>query len=157
MNKKMYEGMFLMDSGNPDFQAVSEPIRNILQRREAEVLALKPWEDRKLAFEIKGRKRGLYVLSYFKVDTQQLVEIEHDCALDERVLRSLILRRDELTEQIINADTPATTVPAAPIEMKPEGAVAAPTAEAAPAAEVVEIPEEIPAIDEIEAEGEEKA
>jgi len=105
--KKTYEGMFLLDAGNPDFQAASEPVRAILERREAEVLALNPWEERRLAYIIQGRKRGLYALAYFKVDPQLIVEIEHDCRLDERVLRVLILRRDKITDEEINAETPA--------------------------------------------------
>ena len=106
--KKTYEGMFLLDAGNPDFQSASEPVRAILDRREAEVLSLKPWEERRLAYAIRGRKRGLYVLTYFKADPQLIVEIEHDCRLDERVVRALILRRDKLTEDEIQAETPAT-------------------------------------------------
>lgn len=106
--KKTYEGMFLLDAGNPDFQSASEPVRAILDRREAEVLALKPWEERRLAYPVRGRKRGLYVLTYFKADPQLIVEIEHDCRLDERVVRALILRRDKLTDDEIQAETPAT-------------------------------------------------
>ena len=105
--KHTYEGMFLLDAGNPDFQAASEPVRAILERREAQVLALNPWEERRLAYIIQGRKRGLYALAYFKVDPQLITEIEHDCRLDERVLRVLILRRDKLTDEEINSETPA--------------------------------------------------
>jgi len=85
--KKTYEGMFLLDAGNPDFNAASEPVRNILTRYEAEFLTFKPWDERRLAYEISGRKRGLYVLTYFKLDPLKVREVEHDCRLDERVLR----------------------------------------------------------------------
>jgi len=111
-NKKTYEGMFLIDAGNPDFQAASEPITNVLNRTEAEVLSLKPWDERKLAYEIKGRKRGLYVLSYFKVDPLRVAEIEHECELDERVLRVLILRQDNVSDEMVAAETPATAAAA---------------------------------------------
>ena len=154
MNQKMYEGMFLLDSGT-DFAAISAPVRSILERREAEILALKPWDDRKLCFEIKGRKRGLYILAYFKVNPLNIVEIEHDCALDERVLRSMILRRDVLTEEQINAQTPATSAPV-PVETAPAAAPGgAPVVEGVPAAEVAEIPD-ILALDETPAVEEEK-
>ena len=142
--RKTYEGMFLLDAGNPDFNAASEPVRNILTRYEAELLTFKPWDERRLAYEILGRKRGLYVLSYFKLDPLKVREVEHDCRLDERVLRALILRRDRLTPEEIAADTPATTIRVAP--PAPEGAA---PAEGIPA-DV--IPAEIPSvIDAIEA------
>lgn len=105
---KTYEGMFLLDAGNPDFEATTEPVRSILTRYGAEVLTMKPWEERRLAYEILGRKRGMYVLSYFKVEPEKMIEIEHDCRLDERVLRSLILRKDKISDEVVNADTPAT-------------------------------------------------
>src|ERR1035437_1509544 len=108
--KKTYEGMFLLDAGNPDFNAASEPVRNILTRYEAEFLTFKPWDERRLAYEIMGRKRGLDVLTYFKLDPLRVREVEHACRLDERVLRALILRRGRLTPEEIAADTPATPV-----------------------------------------------
>jgi small subunit ribosomal protein S6 len=107
-SKATYEGMFLLDAGNPDFQSASEPVRTILDRNEAATLALKPWDERRLAYEIQGRRRGLYVLSYFQVDPLKVADIEHDCQLDERIIRMLVLRRDDLTEEQINAETPAT-------------------------------------------------
>ncbi len=113
---KTYEGMFLLDAGNPDFQAACEPVQTILSRNEVEVLAIKPWDERKLAYEIARRKRGLYVLVYFKSDPLRIAEIEHDCQLDERVVRVLILRRDQLTEQELQAETPATSTVRRPAE-----------------------------------------
>lgn len=133
-NKKTYEAMFLLDAGNPDFNAASEPVRNILTRYEAEVLAFKPWDERRLAYEVEGRKRGLYVLSYFKLDPLKVHEVEHDCRLDERVLRALILRRDRLTPEQINAETPATTTRVEPATTEPV---------TPRETEAVEVPEEI--------------
>jgi len=105
---KTYEGMFLLDAGNPDFQATCEPVRTILARYQAQVLSMKPWEERRLAYEIAGRKRGLYVLTYFQAPPASLVEIEHDCRLEERILRSLILRKEKISDEVIHAETPAT-------------------------------------------------
>jgi small subunit ribosomal protein S6 len=107
--KAKYEGMFLLDAGNPDFQAATEPVRTVLDRHEATTLAIKPWDERRLAYEIRGRRRGLYVLSYFEVDPLKIAEIEHDCHLDERIVRMLVLRRDEITDEVINAETPASS------------------------------------------------
>jgi small subunit ribosomal protein S6 len=109
MDKKMnsYEGMFLVDV-NTDFQAAGEPVRTILSRNEAEILSMKPWDERRLACEIRGRRRGQYILTYFKAPPERVADIEHDSQLDERILRMLILRRDNLTEDVIHAETPAT-------------------------------------------------
>ena len=107
--KKTYEAMFVLGGSGADFEAASQPVRKILDRNEAEVLALKPWDDRHLAYEIKGRRRGLYALAYFKADPSKVVEIEHDCQLAEQILRALFLARDHLTEKELSAATPMTS------------------------------------------------
>jgi len=128
MNRtQTYEGMFLVHSGR-DFHTASQPIAKVLERSEARVLSIRPWEERRLAYQIKGQKRGLYVLTYFKADPERIVELERHCQLDEDILRVLILRRDRLSDEQITAETPATArakqAPPAPDEPVPpaEGA-----------------------------------
>ena len=105
--KRVYEGMFLLDAGQ-DIEAAGEPIRKVLGRGEAEVLTLKPWDERRLTYDIEDRKRGLYVLTYFKMDPANVAEVEREIQLDEHILRALLLRRDGLSDEVINAETPAT-------------------------------------------------
>ena len=105
-NSKTYEGMFLVQSGS-DFHAASQPVNTVLDRSDAEVLSINPWEERRLAYEIKGHKRGLYILTYFKMDPANLSELHRDSELNEGILRMMILRRDKLSEEEINAETPA--------------------------------------------------
>ncbi len=140
---KTYEAMFLLDAGNTDFEAAAAPVREVLARIKAEVLVLKNWDERRLAFEIKGRKRGLYVLTYFKADPLQITPLQHEVLLDERILRALVLTGDDLTPEKMNAPTPAETMG---IRRPGEGetpaeAVAPAVAAPAPAAEAaVEAP-----------------
>ena len=105
---KTYEAMFLLDAGNTDFESTSAPVREVLERADAEILSIKPWDDRRLAFNIKGRKRALYVLTYFKADPSRIDELQHDIQLNDRLLRAMILSGDHVSEEQINADTPAT-------------------------------------------------
>lgn len=105
---KTYEGMFLLDAGNPDFEAATAPVREVLARAEAEVVSLKPWDDRRIAYEIEGRKRGLYVLVYFKADPARMAEMEHEIQLSEKILRAMVLSADHVKEEKIQAETPAT-------------------------------------------------
>lgn len=105
---KTYEGMFLLEAGTPNFETACEPIRKVLDRSQAEILSIKPWDERKLAYEVKHNKRGLYVLTYFRADPAGIAELEQDCQLNEQILRVLILHRDHLSDEQISADTPAT-------------------------------------------------
>lgn len=107
--KRTYEGLFLLDAGNPDFESASAAVKTILGRYNAEILAIKPWDERRLAYEVQGRRRGLYVLAYFSADPAVLAEVERDCELSEQILRSMILHKEALTPEQINAETPFTS------------------------------------------------
>ncbi len=97
---KTYEAMFLFD---PTFAAesgnVEQEVARLMQRANAEVIMSDRWDERKLAYEIKGRKRGCYVLTFFKAEAERIVGLERDVQLSDQVLRVLVLRADELTEE----------------------------------------------------------
>jgi small subunit ribosomal protein S6 len=88
--------MFLLDTNKVagDVNAAAQQIRTILERNQAEILASRPWDERRLAYPVKGHKKGLYYLTYFRLDGKNLLNIERDLALNETVLRSLVLRID---------------------------------------------------------------
>jgi small subunit ribosomal protein S6 len=93
-----YEAMFLIgQAAAADLTSVIAHINEIFSRAHAEVIAMKKWDERRLAFEIKKQKRGLYILAYFKASNTALPQIERDCNLSEKILRVMILRADHLT------------------------------------------------------------
>ena len=97
-----YEAMFLFD---PTFGATFEnceaEIRRLMTRAEAEILLCQRWDERRLAYKIKGRKRGVYVLVYFKAPTDKITPLERDAQLSEQILRLLVLRADGLTLEMM--------------------------------------------------------
>lgn len=106
--KNLYEGMFLVDSAvaSASWDDVVATIQQVLDRAEAEVVSLKKWDERRLAFDVKGRKRGTYILTYFKAPGNGIARLERDVQLNELLLRVLVLRADRIPEDIINAPTP---------------------------------------------------
>ena len=108
MNRKLYEGMFLIDSAQAaDWDATTTTIKNILKRSDAEIVEMKKWDDRRLAYEIDGKIRGTYILCYFKVDAEKIQDIEKAVRLSERIMRVLILSTEEMTADDMAKDTPA--------------------------------------------------
>lgn len=101
-----YEAMFLIgQSVSADLTGVIQHINEILTRGHAELIAMRKWDERRLAYEIRGQKRGLYILVYFKANGPDVAHIERDCNLSEKILRTLILRADHLTqEEMTSAD-----------------------------------------------------
>ena len=96
---RVYEAMFLVDSGDAAaWGDLTKHIANIFTRSGAEIIGITRWDERKLAFTIKRRKRGTYVLAFFLLKSGALLpEIERDALLSEKILRSIILRADHFT------------------------------------------------------------
>ena len=109
ITKQLYEGMFLVDvaKASSDWDGVISTITKILERSEAEILSIKKWDDRKLAYDIKGQSRGVYILCYFKVDGTRVHEIEKNLRLSEQVMRLLILNAELMTQEEMERETPA--------------------------------------------------
>ena len=108
--KKLYEAMFLIDSAEAakDWDGVLELIRKMLTKVDAEIVSIRKWDERPLAYTISGCSRGTYILTYFRADGQKITEVERDVQLSDRIMRALILKADHLTEEDIAKDTPAT-------------------------------------------------
>jgi small subunit ribosomal protein S6 len=96
MPANVYECMFLLDTNKVagDVGSATKQLHGILERNQAEILASRPWDERRLAYSINGHKKGLYYLTYFRTEGKNLTTIEHDCALNETILRALILKVD---------------------------------------------------------------
>ncbi len=107
--KRLYEGMFLVDSGEAarDWAGVMNAIETILARSDAEIVSLQKWDERPLAYPIGKVERGTYILAYFRLDSQRVREIEREVKLSERIMRALILSAEERTEADISKETPA--------------------------------------------------
>lgn len=89
-----YEGMFLLDSAKVavSWDDAVRQVHDILARHQAEVVASRQWDERRLSYSVDGHKKGTYLLTYFKADGSALKEIVADCRLNELILRELLLK-----------------------------------------------------------------
>src|ERR1700722_15743784 len=96
MSANVYECMFLLDTNKVagDVSAAQKQLQALLERNHAEILASRPWDERRLAYPIKNHKKGLYYLTYFRSEGQNIPNIEKDCALNEMIVRMIILHID---------------------------------------------------------------
>lgn len=99
-----YEAMFLLSQAEgTNLAAASEHISNLLTRRGGTIIAMKKWDERRLAYEINKQRRGTFILTYFTSPTEALQEIERDCNLSEVIMRQIIIRADHLSEDEMRA------------------------------------------------------
>jgi small subunit ribosomal protein S6 len=96
MTMVVYEGMFILDPTkySRDPAATSQVVTDMIGQFGGTVLASRLWDERKLAYPIKGHKRGAYWLTYFRMDTPNVAALERQCDITDDVLRKLILKVD---------------------------------------------------------------
>jgi small subunit ribosomal protein S6 len=94
---RLYEGMFLLDSGRAgkDWDGARAEVEALLEKHGGEIVQAGRWDERKLAYEIKGHRRATYMLAYFNAPPNSIPEIRRDCGLNDLVLRIMILARRE--------------------------------------------------------------
>ena len=99
-DRALYEGMFLINPAEigSNISTATDLVQQILDRAEAEAVAIFKWDDRKLSYEIKNQKRGLYMLACFKADGSKIAGIERDVNLSENMTRCMVLRADHIGE-----------------------------------------------------------
>ena len=96
MAVNVYEGMFLLESGRygRDPEGVSGQIPAMVSEAGGEMLVSRLWEERRLAYPIRGQRKGTYWLTYFRMDGRRISEIERKCQLSDSVLRAMFIKID---------------------------------------------------------------
>ncbi len=96
-----YEFMFILDPTLDDAAslAVVDRVETIVKGQGGEIVSLKPWERRRLAYPIGGHNEGLYMLCYFDAPPTAITGIQSRVRLTEGVLRFLVLRTDQETRE----------------------------------------------------------
>lgn len=97
---RMYEGLFLLDNAHAsmEWDNVVKHIHDILQKNGAEILKTEKWGEKKLAYKIKGHKRGTYLLIHFNAKSGAITAIKRDFQLSDYIIRSLIVKDDKIEE-----------------------------------------------------------
>jgi len=93
---QVYEGMFILDPAkySRDPAASAQQVADIITQNGGTILAARLWDERKLAYPIKGHKKGVYWLTYFRMEGGHLIALERQCEITEDIIRKLVLRID---------------------------------------------------------------
>jgi small subunit ribosomal protein S6 len=132
--------MFVFDPGFAgELKNAEDEIGRLMDRAEGELVFCRKWDERKLAYEIDGRKRGVYLLTYFLADPTRIKPLERDAQLSEHILRLLVLRAEGIDRERMDHFAPpeekAERAPAADdADAKPDKPETAPASEGAVAA-----------------------
>jgi small subunit ribosomal protein S6 len=103
-NSAVYEGMFILDSNRlaRDRDGLPRELTTAIVEGGGEIELSRLWEERRLAYPIRGQRKGSYWITYFRGGTISITELNRRFDLMDGVLRHLIIRLpDSLVEPIL--------------------------------------------------------
>jgi small subunit ribosomal protein S6 len=124
-NTAVYEGLFILDSNKfaRDRDSLSREVEGLVEAVDGEILASRLWEERRLAYPIKGQRNGAYWLMYFRMPTLRLKELTRAGAINDSILRKLFIKLPpSLVDPIIAHAKGETAAPVAEPEVVGAGA-----------------------------------
>lgn len=133
MSEKVYEGLFILDASrySRDPSGVSGRINKLIEKPGGTILVSRLWDERRLAYPIKGQRKGAYWLAYFRLEGGQVASLTEECQRDDNILRQLFTVIDpRIVDQLVSHATQPDAAAGPPVEEKPAEASSEPAATA---------------------------
>lgn len=112
---RKYETFFILDPDLPDEAnaTVDEKFQLVISSNGGTLLSSVPWGKRKLAYPVRKRTRGNYVLIEYAGGPELVSELERNMRLDERILKFITVKLDDRfdpeKEQALRASSPSAS------------------------------------------------
>ena len=128
MAENVYECMFIFNANayNRNPAGVAKTVEDLVNSIDGEMLASRLWNEQKLAYPIKGNRKGAYWLTYFRAEGAQMAKFNRSCQLNDSILRHLAVKSDpRLVDPMVavaKGETPEAAVEEATEAPKEEAA-----------------------------------
>ena len=95
--KRIYEVMFIItpEADDEEVMRLTEALQKIITSQEGIVTKTEIMGRRQLAYEIKHKREGTYVLLEIEGSGQEIAELERRMRVNDRILRYMTVRVDE--------------------------------------------------------------
>jgi small subunit ribosomal protein S6 len=92
-----YEGVFILDPDLPTDTAKGTvaQIQELISKNGGRVDGMQEWGKKRMAYKIKKKQDGNYLLVNFQLDSQATRKIEQTLKLNDHLLRFLLINKDE--------------------------------------------------------------
>ncbi len=126
---RTYECMCLLDNREvrKGWQPLKDAVTGLFTKHGAKILSSRRWDERRLAYAMRGQHRGTFLLVYFAVDTQGVAAIRRDLQFNEAVMRFLLVDCAEVPQTAYEPEAafdvnaiPADDAPPPPPPAPPE-------------------------------------
>ncbi len=113
---RKYETIFILDPDLEEEQATStvEKVKGIITQSNGEILKVEDWGKRKLAYDVKKKSKGHYILIHFLGSPALLSELERNFRVMDAVIKFQSVRLGE--RQGVSSEAP---IPEEPPEEEP--------------------------------------
>jgi small subunit ribosomal protein S6 len=90
-----YEGMFIFkpDLTKDGLDKTVAQVKELITKHNGSLSDIKEWARQKLAYPIKKYKEGIYYIVNFHIDPETISKIKKALALNESILRVMIINR----------------------------------------------------------------
>ena len=94
---RAYEVIYILDPSLPDDELASlqERFAEVARTHGGQVKDTSQWGRRRLAYDLKGQREGVYVIMNMNGEPTTMTEIDRTLRFNESVLRHMIVRIDE--------------------------------------------------------------
>ncbi len=102
IRKQLYEGMYILRATLSEGarSKALERIEDGIKEKGGEINKVHDQGRKKLAYQMGGAKEGHYYVLYFTAPTSALTELWKEYHLNEDLIRFMMLRADEVQEEI---------------------------------------------------------
>jgi len=92
-----YEGVFILtpDLSSDASKGAVVQLQELVTKNGGRIDGLQEWGRKRLAYKIKKKHEGHYVILNFQLDSKQTKKMEQSLRLNDQVLRYLLVSKDE--------------------------------------------------------------
>lgn len=93
-----YEGVFIIspDVSSDVSKSTVAQLQELVSKNGGRVDGMQEWGRKRLAYKIKKKSEGSYVILNFQMDTHQTKKLEQSLRLNDNLLRYLLVNKDAL-------------------------------------------------------------
>lgn len=142
---RRYESVVILDPELPDdeVKGFTEKYGQIIKNHSGEIIKLEDWGTKKLAYLVKKREKGRYILFDFVGTPELILEMERQFKISDDVMKFLSVKLDdEVDLEAFKAASKAKEAEAVEAEAPVAEAVVEPVAEPVAEPAATPIPEE---------------
>ncbi len=94
---RMYESVVILrpSLGDPEIQQFTDAYTTRLEQGGSAIVKVDNWGKRKLAYEVKGQRKGTYLCFSFRGKGTVIQPLENANRIDDMILKSMTIRLEK--------------------------------------------------------------